>query len=128
MTAFLLAIALPERPLRTTAHVGMEAVAGEPLLADVEEVLRRSPHVLELVRGSTLVPVPLHWTRLFRRRYNQSAHLARAVGAATGANPIPIIIPCHRVIGMDGKLHGYGGGEGLPTKEWLLKLEGAVIA
>ena len=35
--------------------------------------------------------------------------------------------PCHRVIGRDGKLHGYGGGDGLPTKEWLLKLEGAVI-
>ena len=43
-------------------------------------------------------------------------------------NPIPMVIPCHRVIGMDGKLHGYGGGEGLPTKEWLLKMEGAVMA
>ncbi len=55
-------------------------------------------------------------------------HAYRAVGAANGMNPMPIIVPCHRVIGMDGKLHGYGGGDGLPTKEWLLKLEGAVIA
>jgi methylated-DNA-[protein]-cysteine S-methyltransferase len=52
----------------------------------------------------------------------------RAVGAANAMNPMPIIIPCHRVIGADGKLHGYGGGEGLPTKEWLLKMEGAVMA
>jgi methylated-DNA-[protein]-cysteine S-methyltransferase len=45
----------------------------------------------------------------------------RAVGAANGANPIPIVIPCHRVIGSNGKLTGFGGG--LPTKELLLKLE-----
>ena len=45
----------------------------------------------------------------------------RAVGAANGANPIPIVIPCHRVIGSTGKLTGFGGG--LPTKELLLKLE-----
>ncbi|ASJ75237.1 methylated-DNA--[protein]-cysteine S-methyltransferase [Granulosicoccus antarcticus] len=43
---------------------------------------------------------------------------SRAVGAANGANPIPIIIPCHRVIGASGKLTGFGGG--LPTKQWLL--------
>ena len=55
-------------------------------------------------------------------------HAYRAVGAANAMNPMPIIVPCHRVIGTDGKLHGYGGGEGLPTKEWLLKLEGAVMA
>ena len=52
----------------------------------------------------------------------------RAVGAANAMNPMPLVIPCHRVIGMDGKLHGYGGGDGLPTKEWLLKMEGAMIA
>lgn len=53
---------------------------------------------------------------------------SRAVGRANATNPMPIVIPCHRVIGRDGRLHGYGGGEGLKTKEWLLKLEGAVIA
>lgn len=52
----------------------------------------------------------------------------RAVGRANATNPMPLVIPCHRVIGRDGKLHGYGGGEGLPTKEWLLKMEGAVMA
>ena len=45
----------------------------------------------------------------------------RAVGAANGQNPIPIIIPCHRVIGADGSLTGFGGG--LPMKKWLLAHE-----
>jgi methylated-DNA-[protein]-cysteine S-methyltransferase len=45
----------------------------------------------------------------------------RAVGAANGANPIAIIVPCHRVIGADGTLTGYGGG--LPAKQWLLDHE-----
>lgn len=49
---------------------------------------------------------------------------ARAVGRANGSNPIPIVIPCHRIIGSDGSLTGYGGG--LPLKRALLELEGAV--
>ena len=48
----------------------------------------------------------------------------RAVGAANGRNPIPIVLPCHRVIGADGSLTGFGGG--LPTKQFLLVLEGAL--
>ncbi len=49
----------------------------------------------------------------------------RAVGAANGANPIPIVIPCHRIIGKSGALTGYGGG--LSIKEHLLKLEGVAL-
>ena len=55
-------------------------------------------------------------------------HAARAVGRAEATNPMPLVLPCHRVIGVDGKLHGYGLGEGVRTKEWLLKMEGAVMA
>jgi methylated-DNA-[protein]-cysteine S-methyltransferase len=51
----------------------------------------------------------------------------RAVGAANGANPMPLVIPCHRLIGADGKLHGYGGRGGLATKAWLLKMEGCPL-
>lgn len=50
---------------------------------------------------------------------------SRAVGAANGANPIPIVVPCHRVIGSTGKLTGFGGG--LPVKEALLRLEGGLF-
>ena len=51
------------------------------------------------------------------------ANAVRAVGAANGSNPIPVILPCHRVIAADGTLCGYGGG--LDRKRWLLKHEGA---
>ncbi len=50
---------------------------------------------------------------------------ARAVGRANAVNPIPIVIPCHRVIGADGKLAGYGGG--IDVKDRLLALEGAIL-
>ncbi len=45
---------------------------------------------------------------------------ARAVGTACGANPIPVLIPCHRVVGQDGHLGGYSGDGGVATKRWLL--------
>jgi methylated-DNA-[protein]-cysteine S-methyltransferase len=48
--------------------------------------------------------------------------MARAVGQAVGANPLPIVVPCHRVVGSDGTLTGFGGG--LRAKAALLKLEG----
>jgi methylated-DNA-[protein]-cysteine S-methyltransferase len=61
----------------------------------------------------------ISYGELARRLGNPNA--SRAVGLANGANPIPIVIPCHRVIGSNGKLTGYGGG--LPVKEMLLTLE-----
>jgi O-6-methylguanine DNA methyltransferase len=58
------------------------------------------------------------------RQYGKPSAM-RAVGRANATNPIPIIIPCHRVLGSDGKLHGYGAPGGLETKAWLLRLEGS---
>ncbi len=70
-----------------------------------------------------LVRIPygetISYGELARRIGDPSA--SRAVGAANGANPLPIIVPCHRVIGANGKLTGFGGG--LPTKQWLLEHE-----
>lgn len=51
-------------------------------------------------------------------------HAGRAIGGAVGANPVPIIVPCHRVLGANGVITGYSGGEGIPTKSWLLDHEG----
>lgn len=76
------------------------------------------------------------WQELLRIPYGRTrsyAELAtrigrpramRAVGSANGANPLPIVVPCHRVIGADGSLTGFGGG--LPAKRLLLELEGAL--
>ena len=50
---------------------------------------------------------------------------ARAVGTVMNRNPVPIVLPCHRVVGANGSLTGYGGG--LDRKEWLLRLEGALL-
>lgn len=61
----------------------------------------------------------ISYGELARRVGNPNA--SRAVGLANGSNPIPVVIPCHRVIGSNGKLTGYGGG--LPIKEKLLALE-----
>ncbi|TAL45733.1 MAG: methylated-DNA--[protein]-cysteine S-methyltransferase [Salinibacterium sp.] len=52
------------------------------------------------------------------------ATAGRAVGGAIGANPVPIIVPCHRVLGADRRITGYSGGAGIPTKAWLLDHEG----
>ena len=68
----------------------------------------------EIPYGATM-----SYGELARRVGNPNA--SRAVGLANGSNPIPIVIPCHRVIGSNGKLTGYGGG--LPIKEKLLALE-----
>ncbi len=48
---------------------------------------------------------------------------ARAVGRVEATNPIPLVVPCHRVLGSDGSLHGYGGPGGIKLKAWLLELE-----
>jgi methylated-DNA-[protein]-cysteine S-methyltransferase len=60
------------------------------------------------------------------RRLGLGPAAARAVGAANGQNPVPLILPCHRVIGADGSLTGFGGG--LHLKRFLLEHEGALLA
>jgi methylated-DNA-[protein]-cysteine S-methyltransferase len=55
----------------------------------------------------------------------KAPNAARAVGLANGANPVGVVVPCHRLIGADGSLTGYGGG--LERKQWLLAHEGATF-
>lgn len=84
---------------------------GTPFQRHVWQNLRQIPYGVTITYGE-----------LARRVGKPSA--ARAVGAANGQNPIPIIIPCHRVIGANGKLTGFAGG--LHLKEGLLSLEQAL--
>ncbi len=123
-----------------------------PVLPDSAKIKVYAAQLREYLKGQrTVFTIPIDWTpfTLFQREALQAVFRIpygetrtyidiareinrpkayRAVGAANAMNPMPLVVPCHRVIGMDGKLHGYGGGEGLQTKEWLLKMEGAVIA
>jgi methylated-DNA-[protein]-cysteine S-methyltransferase len=72
-----------------------------------------------------LLDIPFGMTESYGSLAKRIGHdgAARAVGLANGHNPIGIIVPCHRVIGADGSLTGYGGG--LDRKEWLLRHEGS---
>ncbi len=123
-----------------------------PIQPDERRIKPYARELAEYLNGKrTAFTIPIDWTifrpfqrealqAIFRIPYGETRTYAeiaaqinrprayRAVGRANATNPMPLVIPCHRVIGTDGKLHGYGGGEGLPTKEWLLKMEGAVMA
>ncbi len=70
------------------------------------------------------IPFGATWSYGELARAIRKPDAMRAVGAANGRNPLPIVLPCHRVIGADGSLTGFGGG--LPIKEALLRLEGAL--
>jgi O-6-methylguanine DNA methyltransferase len=95
----------------------LDAVAVDPGGTDFQSAVWRS---LRTVRtGGTTT-----YSALARQVGSPSA--VRAVGAANGANPIWLVIPCHRAIGSDGSLTGYAGG--LERKRWLLRHEGALLA
>jgi methylated-DNA-[protein]-cysteine S-methyltransferase len=96
---------------RTTFDLPLEPT-GTDFQLSVWELLRRIPY------GATT-----SYGELARRLGDP--HKTRAVGAANGANPIPIIVPCHRVVGSKGELTGFGGG--LDRKRWLLEHEGALM-
>ena len=93
-----------------------------------EFILKLAPHgtVFQLDVLKALQKIPYGKTSTYAELAKKIGRpkAVRAVGAANGRNPLPIIIPCHRVIGADGSLTGFGGG--LPTKKKLLELEGAV--
>jgi methylated-DNA-[protein]-cysteine S-methyltransferase len=77
----------------------------------------------QLAVWKALRAIPYGQTRSYGELAREVGGGARAVGLANGSNPLPIVIPCHRVIGADGSLTGFGGG--LPIKRALLQLEGA---
>jgi len=96
----------------------LQALASVPIRLHGTEFQRRAWEALRLIpAGSTST-----YRRLAQELGRPTA--TRAVGAANGQNPIPVVVPCHRVIGSDGGLTGFGGG--LDRKRWLLHHEGAL--
>ena len=79
----------------------------------------------EVAAVTRQIPAGQTWTYRQVAKKMGRPNSARPVGQSLARNPIPIIIPCHRVIASDGALRGYSGGSGLKTKRWLLRHEGA---
>ncbi len=115
--------------------------------ADADVLRRAATQLGEYFEGArTTFDLPLHWSgtrfqeaiwseltkipfghKLTYDQLGQRAGLGRApraVGGAVGRNPIPIIVPCHRILGASGTITGYSAGDGIPTKEKLLRHEG----
>lgn len=108
-----------------------------PVVAQLREYFSRLRHRFDLPLDLRGTPFQRRvWEELLSVPYGQTVsygelarrigkpEAVRAVGQAVGANPVPIIVPCHRVVGADGSLVGYGSG--LEVKEALLRLEGAL--
>jgi methylated-DNA-[protein]-cysteine S-methyltransferase len=76
---------------------------------------------------AALCAIPPGETRSYADIARTIGSAPRAVGGANGANPIPLFIPCHRVIAADGSLGGYSGGDGPATKRFLLDLESRAL-
>jgi methylated-DNA-[protein]-cysteine S-methyltransferase len=108
-------------PLRSAIDQLHAYFAGDLETFDLKLVPEGTPFQLSVWRNLSDIPFgqTISYGELAQRIGNPKA--SRAVGLANGSNPIPIVIPCHRVIGSNGKLTGYGGG--LPIKEKLLALE-----
>jgi methylated-DNA-[protein]-cysteine S-methyltransferase len=124
---------LPNHPPDTTGWTRDDALL-EPAVRQLGEYFAGERTEFDLPLRPTGAPFQLQvWAALLNIPYGETASYGeiareighptafRAVGAANGQNPIAIIVPCHRVIGSNGSLTGYGGG--LPTKRALLDLE-----
>jgi len=128
---------------RLAAATGQPPVQGGPVTAEAARQLRE---YFAGARRTFDLPLAPHgtawqqqvWRALREVAFGETASYARvaarlgrptasrAVGAANGRNPLPIVVPCHRIIGANGTLTGYAGG--LPRKQWLLAHEGARLA
>jgi methylated-DNA-[protein]-cysteine S-methyltransferase len=108
-------------PLAAAAQQLREYFAGERREFDLLLDLQGTPFQRAVWEALLEIPIAstVSYGELAQRLGRPSA--SRAVGAANGANPVPVIVPCHRVIGASGSLTGFGGG--LPIKRWLLDHE-----
>ena len=144
----LVRLAMQVDPVRAAARLPAGSPNPGPGARIVSETLFQLGEYFGRVRQSFSVPVDWLSMRPFQqqvlrltaaipygevRTYGEIARelgqlgAARAVGRALATNPIGIILPCHRVVGADGSLHGFSAAGGLATKAWLLALEGVCL-
>lgn len=99
----------------------LQYLQGERSGFDLVLAPRGTPFQLRVWHALSAIPFGQTWSYLQLATMLGQPSATRAVGAANGRNPLPIVLPCHRVIGRDGSLTGFGGG--LETKAALLRLE-----
>ncbi len=110
-------------PLRQAVEQVEAYLAGDRTLFDLPLAVAGTPFQRSVWALLQTIPLGETWTYGDLARALGKPTAFRAVGAANGANNLPLVVPCHRVIGSDGSLTGFGGG--IETKRWLLAFEGA---
>jgi methylated-DNA-[protein]-cysteine S-methyltransferase len=108
-------------PVRTAREQLLAYFAGERARFDLPLAPRGTTFQCRVWQALAAIPFGATWSYAQLARHIGQPQAVRAVGAANGRNPLPIVLPCHRVIGANGALTGFGGG--LPTKAALLALE-----
>lgn len=139
--------AITSLSIARAGHLPLEALPENPN-AVLDEAVRQLGEYFAGTRSAFELPVHLTGTEFQKAVWGILARLpfgeftsygeiglelgrptsGRAVGGAVGANPVPLIIGCHRVLSSNGKITGYSGGDGIPTKLWLLAHEGITLA
>lgn len=114
----------PTPVLERAAQELTEYFAGERRAFTVPVALAGTPFQRAIWRQ--LIEIPFGTVRSYGElgRATGRPSAGRAVGGAVGANPVPLLIPCHRVLASDARITGYSAGAGIPTKIWLLDHEG----
>ncbi len=118
-------------PERLTQHASRlkEYLQGKSTTLDLPfDIHGLTPFQQQVLHAALQIPRGQVYTYADIARKIGNPKAVRAVGQALGRNPVPIVIPCHRVVAANGKLGGYSGGGGLATKRKLLVLEGALMA
>lgn len=115
-----------ERACRGAAAQLAEYFAGQRREFDLDLRLLGTPFQLAAWQALRQIPFGRTCSYQWQAAAIGNPRAMRAVGAANGKNPIPIVVPCHRVLGKDGSLTGFGGG--LPCKRWLLDHERMTLA
>ena len=118
-------VRLAEGPMPSGVRAGLEAYFAGDLHAidDIAVETAGTPFQREVWAALRLIPVGQTFSYGMQATKIGRPAAVRAVGLANGANPVGLIVPCHRVIGANGSLTGYGGG--IERKRWLLRHEGA---
>lgn len=113
--------------LQRAEKLVLQSLSGRPVNFDLPLELRGTDFQVAVWREIGKIPFGATSSYLALAKAIDRPLAVRAVGQAVGSNPIPLIIGCHRVLGSSGRITGYSGGDGIPTKRTLLALEKIIV-